>query len=156
VQQRAPEGAGPCRDIFGVHAAKPVDQNLRVAEVGPPPQIKILAGNRQLREPGRNRNSALLQLIERASKSIAALRDLMQRQCDRHQQNQAGQKCKQQWRHDRRTAARDRNRAPDVDRPDRDGDHCRPGQCHQEIACDPGHQQHDQECNRDARHAARA
>jgi hypothetical protein len=45
----------------------------------------------------------------------------------------------------------DGNREPDVDRPDRDGDHCRPSQCHQEIACDPGRQQHDQDCNRNAR-----
>ena len=83
------------------------------------------------------------------------LRDLMHRQCDRHQQNQAGQKCKQQWRHGRPTSAKSGTQ-PDVDRPDRDGDHCRPGQCHQEIACDPGRQQHDQDCNRSARHGARA
>jgi hypothetical protein len=59
-----PQGAGPGRDMFGVHPAKPfyLDLGCRAA---PPPGLKIFAGDRRARDPARDRNSALLQLIER-------------------------------------------------------------------------------------------
>jgi hypothetical protein len=142
VQQRTPKSAGPSREIFHVHTAKPFHQDLRIAKVGPPPEIEVRTGNRQLRQPGRDRRATLLQLIERSHDGVTSLRDLMRRQYDGREKNETGQQRKQQRSYRWRTASEDKARETNVDWPSGDGDHRRPGQRHQKIASDPKRQKH--------------
>ena len=92
MQQCASECAGPRRQIFDIHAAKPFHQHVGIAEVGAPPEIKVLTGDRQLGKPGRDRDPTLSQAIERADKGLAALRKLMHRHDDWYKQNETGHK----------------------------------------------------------------
>ena len=92
MQQCASECAGPRRQIFDIHAAKPFHQHVGIAEVGAPPEIEVLTGDRQLGKPGRDRDPTLAQAIERADEGLAALRKLMHRHDDRYKQNETGHK----------------------------------------------------------------
>jgi len=47
MQQCASECACPRRQIFDIHAAKPFHQHVGIAEVGAPPEIEVLTGDRQ-------------------------------------------------------------------------------------------------------------
>ena len=64
--------------------------------VGTPPEIEIFAGDRKLREPGRDNNSALAQAIENVHKSIAPLGDLTHGQDNGYEKNEADYASKQQ------------------------------------------------------------
>ena len=150
LQQLAAQRACPRREAVQIHVAEPGGGGLWIAEIGPPPRNEILARNWQPCDRGRNWDAGPSELANPFHEGVTALRDLVDRHDDRHDENGPDQEGEQQRSHQLRRTSRDEGAEAHVSRPSRDGYDGSPCQWVHKAARHPERQSCDQDRENDS------